>query len=265
MKFNIISSNIRFDNPEDGNHCWQRRRKVLAEKIVALSPHILGTQEGRRPQLEDLKSLIPLNLIDAHRHWIDERMYPSLFISPELTVRESGDIWLSQTPHIPGSKSFGSSFPRLATWAKVELDGGPMVVANLHLDHLHSETRQQQIKIFTAEIKKIHQGQCPLVVCGDFNEGPDTPVYQWVSDELSLSDPWRALEQPEQSSHHRFDGNTSSGKRIDWILLSEHFKARRIFFDNLPAERGDLRGVYPSDHFPLFVSVDLDHPSHFPT
>lgn len=247
---NVISSNIRFDNPQDGRHCWQGRRRVLARKIIDFAPHLLATQEGRRPQLQDLASLIPLELVDSHRDWIPERMYPSLFIHPELSALESGDIWLSETPHVPGSKSFGSAFPRLATWARVRSRRQTLLVANLHLDHQRPDTRLEQIKVFTTAIREILRQDWPLLLFGDFNEGPQGPVYQWVLKELSLSDPWAHLGHPEQSSYHRFDGSTQNGERIDWILSSHHFQAECIFFDT----QSD-NGIFPSDHFPLLLSV----------
>ena len=252
MKLNVVSSNIRFDTPEDGVHCWQGRREILAGKVAQFAPHLLSTQEGRRPQLKDLENLVPLKIVDAHRSWMEVRMYPSLFICPEFSVLASGDIWLSQTPEVPGSKSFGSSFPRLATWAQLKFGGRILFVANLHLDHERSETRLQQIKVFTAEIKKIYGGDMPFLLSGDFNEGPDGAVYYWVTEELGLQDPWRILGYPEQSSFHRFKGDIQDGSRIDWILTSRHFQVDQAFFDTKSSD-----GIFASDHFPLFLSLTL--------
>ena len=252
MKLNVISSNIRFDNPEDGQHCWSGRRSILSQKIVDFHPHLLGTQEGRRPQLQDLESLIELKILDSHRDWIPERMYPSLFFHSDLSPLESGDIWLSQTPYLSGSKSFGSLFPRLATWAKFKFHHKELMMANLHLDHERSETRLEQIKIFVREIKKRKE-HGPFILSGDFNEGPGGPVYEWIMGELPLVDPWKVLGLPEQSSYHKFNGGTQKGKRIDWILIGPHFKIHDISFDTNGHD-----GIFPSDHFPLFLSLELN-------
>ena len=252
MKLNIMSSNIRFDNPEDGQHCWSGRRNLLSQKIVDFRPHLLGTQEGRRPQLQDLEALVGLKILDTHRDWILERMYPSLFFHPDLHPLENGDIWLSQTPHISGSKSFGSVFPRLATWGKFKFHHKQLMMANLHLDHENCETRLEQTKVFVREIKR-RENHGPFVLSGDFNEGPGGPVYEWIIKELNLLDPWKVLGYPEQSSYHKFDGDTQKGKRIDWILISPHFKIHDVSFDTKGCE-----GVFPSDHFPLFLSLELN-------
>ena len=253
MKLHVASSNIRFDNPQDRDRGqgWNQRKKVLAQRIQAFNPLLLGTQEGRRPQLQDLQSLIGLNMADAHRPWLAERMYPSLFFHPSLTLKQSDDIWLSQTPRIPGSKSFNSTFPRLATWARFEWQQRLFVMANLHLDHQQPATRLEQIKVFTQEIKKVYRN-LPLLVSGDFNEGPQGAVYQWVTEELSLVDPWTICRHPERSSHHKFNGDIRNGERIDWILTSRHFAPGNIFFDIHSQNQ-----VFPSDHFPLFASLEL--------
>lgn len=253
MKLNVVSSNIRFDNPQDQEHSWNGRRKILSRKIVDFRPHILGTQEGRRPQLQDLEDLVQLKIIDTHRNWLAERMYPSLFFRSDLSLLESGDIWLSKTPHIPGSKSFGSAFPRLATWAKFEFHQQKLLMANLHLDHEQAATRLQQIKVFITEIKKRRSDHLPFLLTGDFNEGPSGPVYELIKKELSLCDPWKILGRLEQSSHHKFNGDTQSGKRIDWILTTQHFKINDIFFNTKSHQ-----GVFPSDHFPLFLALELN-------
>src|SRR5262245_28013862 len=113
--FRIATCNIRYDSPEDGQHAWVARRPVLAQVLKGLAPDILGTQEGREKQIRELqKSLLPMALVDGHRTWIEERMYPSLmFNHSRMGVIDSGDIWLSETPEVPGSISFGSSWPKL--------------------------------------------------------------------------------------------------------------------------------------------------------
>ena len=258
MKLQIISCNIRFDNPKDGKHSWKGRREHLAQRINHFSPHIMGTQEGRRPQLKDLESLVNLKMIDTHRDWISERMYPSLFCCldacGDLRVLESGDIWLSETPYIPGSKSFGSTFPRLATWSRFKFLDREFVMANLHLDHRRGETRLQQIKVFTREIVKKFQSNLPFLLSGDFNDPPGGEVYKWVARELSLLDPWKIIRHPEQSSYHKFNGDTETGERIDWILMSEHFRVDHIFFDTSKSKAG----IFSSDHFPLILSCQLN-------
>lgn len=259
--FTIGTFNIRFDNPKDGKNAWKFRKDLMAKVILEHSPDILATQEGRKPQLSELKKLIKnYDLIEIHRQWIPERMYPSLFIKKKMfNVLASGDLWLSETPYVPGSKSFGSAFPRLCTWAKLEIKNHPTAQQfyffNFHLDHVKSETRVAQIHVFLEELKKINQESLPLCMVGDFNDSPKGDIYNILlnSSQLDLYDPWKAMNYDEETSYHHFDKNDDfKGARIDWILLNKKIQIQTLQFD-----KRHEKGLYPSDHYPLFAQIQF--------
>ncbi|MFZ8933652.1 MAG: endonuclease/exonuclease/phosphatase family protein [Bacteriovoracaceae bacterium] len=252
MIIKVSTSNIRFDNPKDGKHDWGHRRDILAQVLNNFSSHILGTQEGRKDQIMDLLSLLNEHqIIDNHRSWIKERMYPTLFYNPKhLELLLSGDIWLSQTPEIPGSKSFNSAFPRLCTWAKFKLakKENSFYVFNCHLDHIRSSTRLAQIKVLIEQAKKINPQSLPFLLLGDFNEGPDGEVRKELKKHYpELFDSWLSLKKDECSSHHNFDGK-DEGRRIDWVLNTSPFLATEAKFF-----KDSKSGVFPSDHYPYIV------------
>ncbi len=245
--FNLITSNIRFDNPSDGNHTWDNRKNFLSQLLLGFSPFLIATQEGRGLQLKELEKLLGCyKIVEEHREWIKERMYPCLYINKETQVEDSGDIWLSKTPHIPGSSSFDSTFPRLCTWVKTQIKNKTLIIANLHLDHVDDKTRYDQIKVFCQEFKKIITDGDNYIVCGDFNSNPGSDVNKLLISEFKLIDPWIALGQKEESSHHQFLGKLESGSRIDWILHSSGLECLSI-----KMIKDNQNGVYPSDHFPI--------------
>lgn len=258
MKIRIISSNIRFDNPKDDRNSWDYRKELLSRILRGHSPDLIGTQEGRKPQLLELAELLRPNykLIDHHRDWILERMYPCIY-SNQQTIEwiESGDFWLSLTPAIPGSFSFDSTFPRLTTWMKGRFKENhkEFFFANLHLDHILSVTRVKQMEVFIHEIKKINKQNLPLILSGDFNEGPEGDVRKILQNHLpNLYDPWQSLGLQERTSHHHFDNSSKSGSRIDWILVDKNFSSYNIFFDE-----SCENNLYPSDHFPLITDINF--------
>lgn len=249
----IITSNIRFNNPNDGNNSWDERKSFYCEKLNELSPLILGTQEGREPQLRSLESgLINKTLIDMNRVWISERMYPCLFLDKTSSVIDSGDRWLSPTPIKAGSKLEKAAFPRMFTWAKFIEKGVEILVVNTHLDHTTDDVRLAQCKILVDEILKINNENLPLIIMGDFNCAPYEEVYQYLLKSLKLVDPWVKQGKAEETSYHKFIGKFDAGKRIDWILHSNHFESLTI-----ELVKDHQEGKYLSDHFPVVCDIIL--------
>ncbi len=251
MIFKIISSNIRFDNPNDGQHIWKNRKNLLVEIINDFESDILSTQEGRQMQLNDLAaSLKNLNLVDRHRQWIAERMYPCIFINPNtVRIDRSGDVWLSDTPDVPGSYSFGSAFPRLCTWIAGQFINinQAFFLVNVHLDNFFAETRSKQIEVLIKEVKKNNNQNLPLILCGDFNESPFGQVRRIINNGFKdLYDPWFMLNKKEDASHHSFKGSLKNNERIDWIMVDKKLRCHNIHLD-----KSSQNNLYPSDHYPL--------------
>lgn len=249
----IITSNIRFANPADGPHDWPHRLPLLVNLYQDFAPDILATQEGRIGQIKELdEKLQGLTLIDSHREWIDVRMYPCLFVDlKKIKVLRSGDIWLSETPEVAGSSSFSSSFPRLCTWAEVEIlsSGKKLLIANTHLDHILTQTRISQVGVLISELQKL--GSQAIFIMGDFNESPQSQIKSDLMNAFNLKDPWDEKKYPEETSHHGFNGmNASEGERIDWILMPAHFECSYLHM-----EKRSFNNVYPTDHYPMFATV----------
>lgn len=252
MELKLLSSNIRFANPADGKNDWEFRRPLVLSVIENCCPDILGTQEGRERQIKSLAlGLKNLTLIESHREWIADRMYPCLFINTEkFEILRSGDIWLSDTPSVPASKSFESAFPRLCVWAEVQLKNTQMkfMLVNTHLDHVLQETRKMQAHVLATEVRKI--SKYPVILMGDFNESPVTFIKEELEKSLNLKDPWIEKNLEEESSHHHFKGIGAPGDRIDWILIPTSFEVNKI-----ELIKTSFDGAYPSDHFPLWATV----------
>lgn len=251
-KIKIVSSNIRFDNPADLDNSWNNRKKILSDDFNSRSLDIICTQEGRETQLRELEGLLSeFKLQDSHRSWIDNRMYPCIF-TRALSSKQSNDFWLSKTPAKAGSISFNSAFPRLCTWAKLVIEGNEILVFNMHLDHTTDDVRENQINVAIDEIKTINKECLPLIVCGDFNSGPNSNIYKTLIHRLDLLDPWTEHQLAEESTYHLFRGEFLEGKRIDWILHSKEFTSKKI-----ELIKTNKNNIYISDHFPVYAELDL--------
>ena len=256
MDLTLVTCNIRFDNPADGDNAWIHRRIFLRDILLSHSPDIIATQEGRYAQLQDLNSLLEeYELIDQHRAWIGERMYPTFFIRKNrFEFMKSEDVWLSETPDVAGSKSFGSAFPRLMTWMKIQPVGSEndLWFVNTHLDHMKEDTRLGQVQVLCCEIKKFWNASDALFIMGDFNTSPEGPVRKLLMKEFQLQDSWKLFHEHEETSHHAFSGEEPNGNRIDWILADRKVKVLSSELD-----KNSRDGKYPTDHFPVVAKIRL--------
>ena len=245
MEVFIISSNIRFSTHDDGEQAWPKRKEILSSILLKYSPFIIGTQEGREPQLRELLTLLPhYKISDNNRVWINERMYPCLFFDDRyVNDIDSGDFWLSETPTIDGSSSFKSMFPRLCTWMLAKIADQFFYIFNTHLDHVHDHTRHAQVRVLCQEIKRINSTNLPIILMGDFNDSPDSETRKNLIQSLPvLRDDWSAQEE---STHHPFTGHYPEGSRIDWILHSFNQEIE------IKLDKNSKDGIWPSDHFPV--------------
>jgi endonuclease/exonuclease/phosphatase family metal-dependent hydrolase len=250
----VMTFNLRFATPMDGANEWQHRKDLVVEIILKYQPDLLGTQEGTVPQLDyltaHLSGYLPLT---AHREVDVTCQYPTVFYRAQgFEALKSGEFWLSQTPTVHRSQSWGSAFPRMVTYGLFQKRGRreSFYFINTHLDHISAEARLQGARMIREHFFPLKQ---PMILAGDFNEPPESPVYhQLLGSGSPLTDTWRAVHPPveEASTQHGFDGSPR-GSRIDWILVSPAFGVQQaaIIYDN-------QEGRYPSDHFPYTVEVD---------
>jgi len=247
----VICSNIRFDMEKDGAHRWVHRAPILSELINGYLPDLVATQEGLRPQLYDLRDRLQnLTLVDGHRPWIADRMYPCLFFNAEkFKLIDSGDIWLSETPDIAGTSSFDSAYPRLCTWAILEdiKVQKRFIFTTTHLDHVLESTRESQALVLASELLKIKvEHNLPMILCGDFNDDPKSKARKIIAENLILIDHWSKFQKEEFISFHKWGKIPEDGARIDWILTDKKIECLKLSFDTRCVE-----GLYPSDHYPL--------------
>lgn len=250
----VMTFNLRFENDRDGPNAWAHRKEMAAALIDRYCPDILGTQEGKWPQLLYLADMLP-----EYRLCVDGRPFDPKVQCPTLFVRKRrfqilahDDIWLSETPDIYLSKSWDSAFPRMMSYCRMSDATGNLhlYAAVTHLDHMGAAARVNQARIIASWARQMPG---PVILMGDFNEAPASDVHRILTaPETQLFDTWQALEKPEDETaytHHGFTGKPQRA-RMDWILADASFRVTdaRILRD---AEGG----AYPSDHFPCMADL----------
>jgi endonuclease/exonuclease/phosphatase family metal-dependent hydrolase len=250
----LMTFNIRFLNSFDGPNQWQFRKELVLEVFWTYMPDLVACQEVTVPQLEYLAAnLTGYKPFIEHRDIDPTCQYPTIFYRPEAVVASAGDeFWLSETPRVHRSKSWGSAFPRMLTFGLFREVNREQwfYFGDTHLDHISGAARDQGALMIRDLFRKLAK---PAVLAGDFNDLPGSSVHQTLTGTASpFRDSWEVLQQPEAgiSTQHKFNGEFIGG-RIDWILLTDPFRLKRAQI--IKYNQADH---YPSDHFPYYVDLE---------
>jgi endonuclease/exonuclease/phosphatase family metal-dependent hydrolase len=251
----VMTFNVRLPVASDGDNRWENRRELMARVIERQHPDVFGTQELFKSQGDDLVERLPRYAWfgegrrgrDGGEH--DEHM-GVFYRTDRLRVVESGDFWLSDTPQVPGSISWGHPLPRMATWALFEriADGKRFYLFNTHLPYRaeDEDARTRGARLILQHLQAL-PAQVPVVLVGDFNTAPDSPAHALLT--ATLQDAWTGSPRrtgPE-ATFHDFTGTPD--RRIDWIL-QRGFEVERV-----RTITTHVHGRYPSDHFPVLATL----------
>ena len=255
----VMSFNIRTANAADGVNDWDGNRKNLVEQTIRnYGPDLVGLQEDLERQHNFLADQFPgFELVGRGAQGVDDGEYVSLmYRRSRFDELRRGHVWLSETPGVPGSESWGTAFPRMVTWLELRDKNNPdapFVIMNTHWDHVSSEARLESATLMRQKIRELASG-IPVIVTGDFNADQGGAAYQRMRgiDDFdtvrNLQDTYRNIHPGDSDTvgtAHGFDGRAGDG-RIDWILHDNDFTTVDANID-----RTSFDGMYPSDHFPI--------------
>lgn len=183
---NVMSFNIRYDNPEDSMNNWKFRKERVANAVRFYDVDIVGMQEVLRNQLEDLRQRLPeYGVVGVGRGDGKEKgEYSALWYrKSRFTLLDSGNFWLSETPEVAGSKGWDGACERIASWAKLKdaVSGKEYLALNTHLDHVGVVARREGVNLILEKVNELG-GELPVIVTGDFNSEPESDVIKNITD-----------------------------------------------------------------------------------
>jgi endonuclease/exonuclease/phosphatase family metal-dependent hydrolase len=251
----VMTYNIRYDNPGDGINAWPNRIDKVTALIRKYNPDIIGVQEALHHQLQDLVRVLPdYSYIGVGR---DDgkgkgEFSAILFRNSRFGLLSDSTFWLSETPEVPGSKSWDAAITRLVTKAKFfdkELKTD-FIVFNTHFDHMGKEARLNSGALVAGAVASSRAKiEIPILVTGDFNCERSEEAYRNVSIK-DLVD-----TKPANDSTGTFCGfevGKMECKVIDYIFHTKEWLLKNY------AVISDNDGTnYPSDHLPVMAEFEL--------
>ncbi|HEY6739740.1 MAG TPA: endonuclease/exonuclease/phosphatase family protein [Actinopolymorphaceae bacterium] len=260
MSFNLRNAGVHNPDP------WPGRRPVASRLLRAERPTIIGTQEGLYQQVREVAADLPeeYDWIGTGREGGSRGEFMAIFFDTgRLEPLAFDHFWLSDTPDVVGSATWGNQVVRMATWVRF-LDRRTQkrfVVLNTHLDHAVGEAQQRGAELLVERLTGL-AAEDPVIVTGDFNVAAESSSpYRTLVEGAELADSWLTTAErqtPTVATFHGYRDAVPDGDRIDWILVRPDIRVKRAAINTYYARPiGADDAAWASDHWPVQAVVEL--------
>lgn len=272
MPLKIISFNLKRDAPLARKHNWAQRKEAATQLIRSSNALVIGVQELMPQMRRDVEELLAEDYTVAGfgRYYGVKKNHDEhsdIFVNKHLArLCYCKTFWLSNYPEQYGSKALLAFFPRICTVAEVRIlaTGQKIRVFNTHLDHISGPARNLAVRIILEYMQRYNEReQLPMILMGDLNANYNSRAVRILRENLheysfQLTDVYTQFNEKDlTNTYHHFAGTYKPGKSpIDYIFVSDEFE---VLESHVYTQTVD--GRYPSDHFPLVSTVQLQVPS----
>lgn len=260
INVNVMSFNVRYDNPGDSLNSWEYRKDIAAQIIKDQGIDIVGTQEVLAHQMNDLKTRLPeyTSVGVGREDGKEAGEFSAIFYKKDrFTELESGYFWLSETPDVAGSKGWDGACERVATWIKLKdnTSGKEIFAMNTHLDHIGKVARQEGVTLLLERAAELAKG-LPVILTGDFNARPESEVIKHVT---GVETPGHLIDSKKiakevlgnEGTFHDFGRISLDVEgRIDYIFVNDKITVNK--YETMPQKVND---IYISDHTPIVAHL----------
>lgn len=248
----VMTYNLKYASPNPPN-AWPVRRPLVREVIQQIAPDVFGTQEGLYAQLKDIASDLPgYEWIGVGREGGSRGEFMAVFYRKARFEALAYDhFWLSDTPEVIASSTWGNRNRRMVTWVKF-LDRQTkheLFLWNTHFDDQIQAAREKAAKLVRERVAALDT-KLPLILTGDFNAaGGTNKAYNILTAGGFFADTWMTAKERKGEGLNTFNGFEAvrrDGVRIDWILTRGDVVA-----DSTEIVTFSRNGQFPSDHCPV--------------
>jgi len=115
--FQVVTYNIRYDNPADGPNVWPNRREAMVKYLRESKADLIGMQEVLPQQRDYLaEQLSDYAWYSVGRDdGVKGEATPIFYRKERYDLLEKGTFWLSDAPDKPGSKGWDAGLPRVVS------------------------------------------------------------------------------------------------------------------------------------------------------
>jgi len=254
---NVMSFNIRYDNPNDGSDQWSERKDDVDKLLKFYAPAVIGIQEAVQTQIQFLdQANEPYAYVGVGRDdgQTKGEFSPILYDSVLLELLDEGTFWLSTTPD---SVSIGwdAALPRICTYGLFRHRVSEKVfwVFNTHFDHVGATARLNSAGLIVRKINQMNISNAPVILMGDLNSTPDDGPIKLLNNHFKDAKTASPKSYGPEGTFFGFDLEQTAENRIDYIFGKQlSFESYQVIDDR----RSNNRHI--SDHLPVFVRFSIN-------
>ena len=280
LQVGAMSFNIRLGLAPDGDDHWNLRQDLVVDVLRGSGTDdvpgwdVVGVQEGLVFQLMFIDDELPgfARAGVGRNDGLESGEFSAIYyLADRFELLEEETFWLSNTPEVPGSTSWGNTITRICTWVRLREreTGDAFYVFNAHLDHQSATSRERAVELIADRIASRANLSDPVIFTGDFNTSElSRPIRYLVGEEARATDPsdernvapapplvltYRDVHPDETSvgTFNGFAGNTD-GAMIDFVFASPEPSLEVL---DAQIDHYNVDGRYPSDHFPVTATL----------
>ena len=254
----VMTYNLKFASSSPPN-AWPARRPLMREVIRQAAPDLIGTQEGLYEQLKDIAADLPeYDWIGLGREGGSRGEFMAVFYRKSRFEPQGFEhFWLSDTPEVIGSNTWGGKWPRMVTWVRFleRQTQQELFLWNTHFANDSQAAREKSARLVRERVAALDT-RLPLVLTGDFNAAAGTnQAYHILTRDNFFTDTWttaKARKGEGLNTSNGFEGIRRNGVRIDWILTRGRFTV-----DSAEIVTFSRDSQFPSDHFPVVTRLRM--------
>lgn len=254
----VASFNIHYIVPSDEDEDWGKRKQAVTRVLKEIDADIIAFQEmetfeGGHYSYRNLQlDWINATTSDYKDAAVgDPKIFPStqpiLYKPSKFTVVDQGFFFFSETPDEIYSRQWDGRYPYFCSWVRFRgrYIGKEFYLFNVHNDYKSRSNRLKTSALIADRITKIVPENVPVVVLGDFNASKSSEEIQLLK-AIGLS-----VVKPGGGTFRLWGIHLPMA--IDHVLVSKQFEP----LSKINVWRDRYDGVYPSDHDPISVKLEL--------
>jgi endonuclease/exonuclease/phosphatase family metal-dependent hydrolase len=254
----VGSFNIHYTTPWQEKMIWEERREAVVETLRRADADIIGFQEmetfvgghwnRENVQLDWVLKHFPGFGVTAFG---DPREYPStqpiLYRKSRFQALDQGFFFFSPEPDQLYARPWKGRYPAFCSWSRLRdgESGEVFYLYNVHFDHSSLLNRLNSARLVADRIASRKHPEDGVIVLGDFN------APRFFRPVRIVADAGLTVAETRGSTFH-FNRGITVQPAIDHVLYSKAFTYKRT-----RVIRNRIDGRWPSDHFPLFVTLSI--------